>query len=119
MSFIALCIFKYCLRVKFYQNNVLENNDLIIFTVINQAINMILFLISSQVANEYLHAVSSDRGYRKISYTMKRLGHTRSASGGGDIRYFGHRRYVSNFCSNIWIILIERRFHKQLKLSKP
>ena len=39
---------------------------------------------------------------------MKRLGHTRSASGGGDIRYFGHRRYVSNVCSNFKIILIEK-----------
>ena len=67
---------------------------------------MISFLIFSQVANEYLHAISSDQGYRKISFTMKRLGHTRSASGGGDIRYFGHRRYVSNFCSNFWIMLI-------------
>ena len=34
MGFIALCIFKYCLSVKFYQNKVLKTNDLIIFTVI-------------------------------------------------------------------------------------
>ena len=51
-------------------------------------------LTISQVSHEYLQNNSFERRDGKIWLTMKRLGHTRSASGGGEIRYFGHRRYV-------------------------
>ena len=72
-----------------------------------------------QVANECLQGVPFDRGNDKISFTMKRLGHVRSASGGGDIRYFGHRRYVSNVSSNYKIILFyQRAISKTIEIIK-